>query len=48
MKTTMTIENLTYEEIVLLQEILIEIEDNDFLVEYRETFDSLYEKIMNS
>lgn len=39
-------ERLTYEEIVLLQEILIKIQDHDFIIQDYETFDSLYNKVM--
>jgi len=39
-------ERLTYEEIVLLQEILIKIQEEDFIIQDYETFDSLYNKVM--
>ena len=49
-KIKQTFRDLSYEEIILLQEILILMEDNNYLVstDNCEVFDSLYEKIMNS
>lgn len=48
----MTISNLLYEEIVLLQDILVKIDafcDPDLLhPDDQDTFDSLYEKVMSS
>lgn len=46
---TLSIDNLLYEEIVLLQSILIQVSDHqDFIQEDQETFDSLFEKVMSS
>lgn len=44
-----TIENLVYEELVLLQEIMIKAEGADLIdLGDLRTFNSLYEKVMNS
>jgi hypothetical protein len=44
-----TIENLLYEELVLLQEIMIKAEGADLIdLGDLRTFNSLYEKVMNS
>lgn len=43
------ITDLTYEEVVLLQNIMIGLDEGNSLFDYdQETFDSLYEKVMNS
>jgi hypothetical protein len=53
MTTTLAVTNLLYEELVLLQETLWYVENStDYVslldVEDRETFDTLYEKVINS
>jgi hypothetical protein len=49
MTQSITIENLLYEELVLLQEIMIKAEGADFIdLGDLRTFNSLYEKVMNS
>ncbi len=46
---TLSVDNLLYEEIVLLQSILIKVSDHpDFIYEDQELFESLFEKIMSS
>lgn len=43
------ITDLTYEEVVLLQNIMIGLDEGNSLFDYdQEIFDSLYEKVMNS
>ena len=47
--SNITIENLLYEELVLLQEIMIKAEGADLIdLGDLRTFNSLYEKVMNS
>lgn len=49
MKENLTIENLNYEELILLQEILISLDVGvQALIEDYDIFESLYEKVMNS
>jgi hypothetical protein len=46
---TLSIDNLLYEEMVLLQSILIQVSDHqDFIQEDQAIFDSLFEKVMSS
>jgi hypothetical protein len=47
MKQTLVIENLCYEELVLLQQILVDMEQSGRSAEYdQEIFNDLYEKVM--
>ena len=47
--SNITIENLVYEELVLLQEIMIKAEGAELIdLGDLRTFNSLYEKVMNS
>ena len=51
--TTQAITGLHYEEVVLLQELLVMIDttdlaDHPILIDDRQTFNSLYEKVMRS
>lgn len=52
MTPTLSISNLHYEEIVMLQDIMIMLDDTGFAggldATEREIFDDLYEKIINS
>lgn len=49
MTTTLSINNLAYEELVYLQELLIHLNDDKmFMPEDPELFDSLFEKVMQS
>lgn len=52
MTTTLMIPNLLYEELIMLQDILIMLNDMDFTNDLdpteREIFDDLYEKVINS
>jgi hypothetical protein len=49
MKQTLVIENLCYEELVLLQQILFDLEQKGQSAEYdQEIFNGLYEKVMVS
>jgi len=52
MPATLSISNLLYEELVLLQSILIELNEDGFVdnldPEDREIFNTLYEKVINS
>lgn len=46
---TLTIENLIYEELILLQEILIQVDESEYIcIEDRVIFESLFEKVINS
>jgi len=46
---TLTIENLLYEELILLQEILIQVDESEYIsIEDRVIFESLFEKVINS
>jgi hypothetical protein len=48
-KTVLTIENLTYEELILLQDIMMYMDKMGLPFEYDiKMFDSLYEKVINS
>jgi hypothetical protein len=47
MKQTLIIENLCYEELVLLQQILVDLDNKGQSVDYdQEIFSGLYEKVM--
>jgi homoaconitase/3-isopropylmalate dehydratase large subunit len=49
MKNNLLIENLTYEELILLQNIMVELDQKGLMIEHdQDTFDSLYEKVMVS
>jgi hypothetical protein len=52
MTPTLSISNLLYEEVIMLQDILIMVNDMDFTANLstteREIFDDLYDKIINS
>lgn len=49
MKEKLVLDNLVYEELVLLQQILIDVSDNKISYEYdQEIYDSLYEKVMTA
>jgi hypothetical protein len=49
MKQTLIIENLCYEELVLLQQILVDLDNKGNFLQYdEEIFNSLYEKVMVS
>lgn len=52
MSTTLSISNLLYEEIVMLQDIMIMLNDanftNDLDPAEREIFEDLYDKVINS
>jgi hypothetical protein len=52
MTPTLSVSNLLYEELVMLQDILIMVNDMDFTANLssteREIFEDLYEKIINS
>lgn len=52
MTSTLSISNLKYEEVVMLQDIMIMLTDSDFQNDLdgieREIFEDLYEKIINS
>lgn len=48
-KTLLTIESLTYEELILLQDIMMYLDKIGVPFEYDvKLFDSLYEKVINS
>jgi hypothetical protein len=47
MKQTLIIENLCYEELVLLQQILVDLDNKGQSTDYdQEVFSGLYEKVM--
>ena len=53
MSTTLSVDNLLYEELILLQEILWYVENStDYTSQLdatdRETFETLYEKVINA
>lgn len=52
MTATLSVSNLLYEELVLLQDILIQLDREGFVDnldhEDREIFNALYEKVINS
>jgi hypothetical protein len=52
MTATLSVSNLLYEELVLLQSILIELNEDGFVDNLdpidREIFDTLYDKVINS
>jgi hypothetical protein len=49
MKESLIIQDLTYEELILLQNIMLELDQNGLMIEYdKDTFESLYEKVMIS
>lgn len=52
MTATLSVSNLLYEELVLLQDILIQLDREGFVdnldSEDREIFNTLYEKVINS
>jgi hypothetical protein len=52
MTTTLSISNLLYEEVIMLQNILMQLNDEGFTdtfdPEDRETFNNLYDKVINS
>lgn len=49
MKANLMITNLCYEEIILLQQIMIDIDEKGLFFEHdKDTLDSLYEKVMNA
>lgn len=52
MTSTLTIPNLLYEELIMLQDIMIMLSDMDFTNDLdlteREIFNDLYDKIINS
>ncbi len=49
MTQSITIEGLVYEELILLQEIMIKAEGADLIdISDLRTFNSLYQKVMNS
>lgn len=52
MTTTLMIPNLLYEELIMLQDIMIMLNDMDFTNDLdpteREIFNDLYEKVINS
>jgi hypothetical protein len=53
MNQSLSIKGLYYEEVVLLQELLVMIDSSDLmdhpiLIDDRETFNQLYNKVMNS
>ena len=49
MTTTLTIVGLDYEELVLLQEILVSINlEESIYIQDKEIFDSLFKKVINS
>jgi hypothetical protein len=49
MKANLMITNLSYEEIVLLQQIMIDIDEKGLFIEHdTDILDSLYEKVMNA
>jgi hypothetical protein len=52
MTTTLSITNLLYEEIIMLQDIMMMVENMDFASNLdeteREIFNDLYDKIINS
>ena len=52
MTTTLMIPNLLYEELIMLQDILIMLNDMDFTNDLdpteREIFNDLYDKVINS
>ena len=49
MKNNLLIENLTYEELILLQNIMVHLDQSGLMIEYeQDIFDSLYEKVMVS
>ena len=49
---TVSLNNLLYEEVIMLQDILIMLSDSEFaanlVADEREIFDDLYSKIINS
>ncbi len=49
---TLTIQNLLYEELIMLQDIMIMVDNMDFTVNLdeteREIFNDLYNKVINS
>jgi hypothetical protein len=52
MTSTLSVSNLLYEELIMLQDIMIMVSDMDFAANLstteREIFNDLYEKIINS
>ncbi len=52
MTTTLSVSHLLYEELVMLQNIMIQLNDKGFTDEMdpedREIFNTLYEKVINS
>lgn len=49
MKENLIIQDLTYEELILLQNIMLELDQNGLMIEYdKDIFESLYEKVMVS
>lgn len=52
MTPTLSVSNLLYEELVMLQDIMVMVDNMDFAAELdsteREIFNNLYEKIINS
>jgi hypothetical protein len=50
--TTLTIDNLLYEEVVMLQDIMVMLSNTDFTnnldVTEREIFEDLYNKVINA
>lgn len=52
MTSTLSVSNLLYEELIMLQDILIMVEKMDFVSNLdateREIFDDLYDKVINS
>lgn len=49
MKENLMITDLSYEEVVLLQQIMIDIDEKGLFIEYdQDILDSLYEKVMNA
>jgi len=52
MTSTLSVSNLLYEELVMLQDIMVMVDNIDFAAELdsteREIFNNLYEKVINS